>query len=225
MQGLYDATVTEAQTPRRTRLRAQQRRESILAVAMEVFAETGYHSAKVSTVAARLGVSEPVIFQNFGSKAALFAAVVDHAATLLCTAVDHLTEHVESVADLLTTMLAPDHVAAAHAPGSLGVLFADAAGLTTEPDIQAAASRARQRFAAALTRLLEHGQHTGHIRPDLNPIAGAWWIISLLATQRLRATDTPDYPTVETHLAELTLHTMLNEPHRDDDNPNAAHDL
>ncbi len=209
MQGLYDATVTEAQTPRRTRLRAQQRRESILAVAMEVFAETGYHSAKVSTVAARLGVSEPVIFQNFGSKAALFAAVVDHAATLLSDTLTHLADHVDSVADLLTTMLDPDHLAAAHAPGSLGVLFADAAGLTTEPDVQAAASRARQRFAAALTQLLEHGQHTGHIRPDLNPTAAAWWLISLIATQRLRATDTPDYPTIEAHLTTMTLQTLI----------------
>ena len=45
-----------------------------------MFAQTGYRAAKVSDVAARIGVSEPVIFQNFGSKAALFAAVVERAA-------------------------------------------------------------------------------------------------------------------------------------------------
>src|SRR6516225_2865832 len=66
--------------PRRTRLPAAQRRETILRAAAVVFAEAGYRAAKVSDVAARVGVTEPVIFQNFGSKAALFAAVVERAA-------------------------------------------------------------------------------------------------------------------------------------------------
>src|SRR4051794_41498758 len=63
--------------PRRTRLNAAQRRESILAAAVEVFSAAGYRAGKVSDVAALVGVSEPVIFQNFGSNAALFAAVGD----------------------------------------------------------------------------------------------------------------------------------------------------
>src|SRR5579859_5911224 len=67
-------------TPRRTRLSAAERRETILRAAAEVFAEAGYSAAKVSDVAARVGVSEPVVFQNFGSKAALFSAVVERAA-------------------------------------------------------------------------------------------------------------------------------------------------
>src|SRR5215475_11691601 len=62
---------------RRTRLPADQRRESILDAATEVFAEAGYRAGKVSEVAARVGVTEPVIFQNFGSKSALYTAVLD----------------------------------------------------------------------------------------------------------------------------------------------------
>jgi AcrR family transcriptional regulator len=65
---------------RRTRLPAAERRETILRAAAEVFAAAGYRAAKVSDVAAQVGVTEPVIFQNFGSKAALFAAVVERAA-------------------------------------------------------------------------------------------------------------------------------------------------
>src|SRR5487761_1059701 len=66
---------SEAGRARRTRLTAGQRRETILEAATEVFAASGYRAGKVSDVAARIGVTEPVIFQNFGSKAALFAAV------------------------------------------------------------------------------------------------------------------------------------------------------
>ena len=47
---------------RRTRLNAAQRRESILAAAVEVFSAAGYRAGKVSDVAALVGVSEPVIF-------------------------------------------------------------------------------------------------------------------------------------------------------------------
>jgi AcrR family transcriptional regulator len=44
----------------------------------------------VSEVAARVGVTEPVIFQNFGSKAALFAAVIERAAAEVRAALDAL---------------------------------------------------------------------------------------------------------------------------------------
>src|ERR1700726_4056502 len=79
-----------AQRAQRTRLSAAERRETILRAAAEVFAESGYRSAKVSDVAARVGVTEPVIFQNFGSKAALFAAVVQRAAAEVSASLDDL---------------------------------------------------------------------------------------------------------------------------------------
>ena len=72
--------VEEKAPARRTRLTAAKRRESILNAAVEVFSAAGYRAGKVSDVAVLVGVSEPVIFQNFGSKAALFAAVVDRVA-------------------------------------------------------------------------------------------------------------------------------------------------
>ena len=76
--------------PRRRRLPAAERRETILRAASAVFAESGYRAAKVSEVAARVGVTEPVIFQNFGSKAALFAAVIERAAAEVRAALDAL---------------------------------------------------------------------------------------------------------------------------------------
>ena len=63
--------VDDTAPARRTRMTAEQRRTSILDAATEVFAAAGYRAGKVSDVAARVGVTEPVIFQNFGSKAAL----------------------------------------------------------------------------------------------------------------------------------------------------------
>ncbi len=79
------AAVPAAHRPR-SRLSAADRRASIVAAATQVFSEVGYQRGTMSEVARRVGVSEPVIFQNFGSKAALFAAVIDNAAGQLSTA-------------------------------------------------------------------------------------------------------------------------------------------
>src|SRR5881394_1051905 len=97
----------EAAPSRRTRLSAAQRRESILAAAVEVFSAAGYRAGKVSDVAALVGVSEPVIFQNFGSKAALFAAVVDRVAGHVQAELDRLASQPGSAAGLLAHALEP----------------------------------------------------------------------------------------------------------------------
>lgn len=100
--------------PRRRRLPAAERRETILAAATEVFAQAGYRAGKVSDVAARAGVTEPVVFQNFGTKAALFAAVVERAAAEVRASLDDLAAQSGSATDLLSHVLAGAYHGAAH---------------------------------------------------------------------------------------------------------------
>ena len=105
--------------PRRRRLPAAERRETILRAASAVFAESGYRAAKVSEVAARVGVTEPVIFQNFGSKAALFAAVIERAAAEVRTALDALPATGDPVTgDPVTGLLAHVLAVGAHGPAA-----------------------------------------------------------------------------------------------------------
>jgi AcrR family transcriptional regulator len=56
---------------RRTRLTAEQRRESIVLAAIEVFTATGYRAGRVADVAAKIGVSETD--EHVGSVADLLA--------------------------------------------------------------------------------------------------------------------------------------------------------
>src|ERR1700722_7544356 len=91
---------------RRSRLPAAERRGTILRAAAEMFAESGYRAAKVSDVAARVGVSEPVIFQNFGSKSALFAAVIGRAAAQARDSLDELAAGPWPASGLLAHVLA-----------------------------------------------------------------------------------------------------------------------
>lgn len=59
------------------RLKAAERRASILAVAKILFADKGYHGVSVDEIAHRLGVSPAVLYRHFPSKEALYQSVVD----------------------------------------------------------------------------------------------------------------------------------------------------
>ena len=193
---------------RRTRLTAEQRRESILRAATEVFAATGYRAGKVSDVAARVGVSEPVIFQNFGSKAALYAAVLDRVATEIRGELQALVGQHGSVSDLLAHVLSPSPGSPPHGPGSPGVLFADAATLTADPSLTEPARRAARTLADHLADLVRRGQADGEIRADADPKAAAWLLLSVLSARPWRAAVMPDPHRLEGDLAALVLRAL-----------------
>ncbi|WP_037069043.1 TetR/AcrR family transcriptional regulator [Pseudonocardia acaciae] len=53
-----------------------ERREQLIEVARALFAEKGYAAASIEEVAQRGGVSKPVVYEHFGGKEGLYAAVV-----------------------------------------------------------------------------------------------------------------------------------------------------
>lgn len=195
----------------RPRLTAEQRRESILQAAIEVFAARGYRAGKVSDIAAKVGVTEPVIFQNFGSKAALYAAVIDRVARDIQTELHTLVEHHGSASDLLNHVLAPSHDHHGdHAPGAHGLLFVDAATLIAEPGLSGAARSAVGAVAGHLTEIIRRGQADGDIRAEIDPETGAWLLISVLATRPLRgAATTPNGGHLENDLTALAIQAVL----------------
>ena len=61
----------------RARRPASERRKEILAAATVEFAETGLAGTRLEVIAARAGISHPRIVQMFGTKRALFLAVIE----------------------------------------------------------------------------------------------------------------------------------------------------
>jgi AcrR family transcriptional regulator len=54
-----------------------QRRQQLLDVGRELFAERGYEATSIEEIAARAAVSKPVVYEHFGGKEGLYAVVVD----------------------------------------------------------------------------------------------------------------------------------------------------
>jgi AcrR family transcriptional regulator len=61
----------------RRRLASDDRRTQILAAALDVFAERGFHGTRTRELARRAGVSEALVFSHFPTKEALIRAIID----------------------------------------------------------------------------------------------------------------------------------------------------
>lgn len=83
-------SVTEG---RRRRMPAADRREQILAAALDVFASGGYHETTLDAVAASAGISKALIYEHFDSKRALHVAL--------------LNRYEQDLLERVTTALAP----------------------------------------------------------------------------------------------------------------------
>jgi AcrR family transcriptional regulator len=60
-----------------------EREDQIVAVAVTEFAERGYAGASMAAIAARAGISKPLVYQYFGSKDGLYLACLHHVAAAL----------------------------------------------------------------------------------------------------------------------------------------------
>jgi len=72
-----------------------QRREQLIAIGRQLFAERGFDATSVEEVASRAKVSKPVVYEHFGGKEGLYAVVVDR--------------EVRNILDRITTALTAGH--------------------------------------------------------------------------------------------------------------------
>jgi AcrR family transcriptional regulator len=70
-----------------------ERREQLVNVARSLFAEKGFAGASIEEIAARAGVSKPVVYEHFGGKQGIYAVVLDREVAAL---LDTLTTSLRS---------------------------------------------------------------------------------------------------------------------------------
>ena len=194
---------------RRRRLDAASRRATILEAAVPLFATAGYEQTRVSDIAARVGVTEPVIFQNFGTKAELFASVLDYVSEQAIAYLSGLAMQHQNVGAWLRHLLAAEHLDHLHTAPMFGVLFEDAHRLQFEPGVSAALQRTIARVAESLASVLQRGQCEGSIRADVPPLSLAWLAVSLIQARQFRRRFTPEPSSqLERDLLDHVLHAF-----------------
>jgi AcrR family transcriptional regulator len=189
--------------PRRRRLDSASRRETILDAAVPLFASAGYEQTRMADVAARVGVTEPVIFQNFGTKAELFVAALERAANDAASYLDAIAEEHANVHDWLSYLLAAEHLERLHTAPMFGVFFADAHRMQLEVGIGGTLHRCVTRVAEAIAGILRRGQAERSIRDDAAPDTLAWLVVSLIQAHQFRRTHVAEpSPALERALLE-----------------------
>jgi AcrR family transcriptional regulator len=130
-------------SPGGSRMTGRQRREQLLDIGRELFAERGYEATSVEEVAARAGVSKPVVYEHFKGKDGLYALVVDrelsrlgarleaalddgHPRRLLEQAADAFLGYIEDETDGFRVLVRDSPMASAS--GGLASLIGDVAG-------------------------------------------------------------------------------------------------
>ena len=69
------------------RLTAEQRRQQLVDVALELFARRGYRATTMDDIADAAGVTKPLVYQHFSSKRALYLELVNSLAQELLIAI------------------------------------------------------------------------------------------------------------------------------------------
>jgi AcrR family transcriptional regulator len=77
MDRVTDTRHQETATTARARMTGKQRREQLIEVGRKLFADKGFEGTTVEEIAAKAGVSKPVVYEHFGGKEGLYAVVVD----------------------------------------------------------------------------------------------------------------------------------------------------
>ena len=62
------------------RMKSEERRAAIIRAAIRLFAEKGFRGATTRELAGALGVTEPVLYQHFATKRALYSAIIEEKA-------------------------------------------------------------------------------------------------------------------------------------------------
>jgi len=208
-----DVDGQSAKRPRRRRLAAAVRRATILDAAIPVFATVGYEQTRMSDVAAQVGVTEPVIFQNFGTKAELFAAALERVSEQASDYLNDMAGKHASVDRWLRQLLASDHLDHLHTAPMFGVLFADAHRLQFDTEVSTALQRSVAFVADAMAGILRRGQREGSIRADVPPLTLAWLVVSLIQARQFRRTYSSEpSPVLEADLLGRNLEIFRPKP-------------
>jgi len=144
--------MTSAASSRTARLPRSERRQMLLDAARDVFVTSGYHAAAMDDIAARAGVSKPVLYQHFPGKLPLYLALLDASAEAL---VESIAVALASTTDNQLRVEATvrayfDYVSDEH--GAFRLVFES--DLTSEPSVRERVDRVNLACAEAVSDVI-----------------------------------------------------------------------
>jgi AcrR family transcriptional regulator len=136
-----------------TRLPAARRRSQLLAVALQVFAERGFHPTSMNDVAEAAGVTKPVLYQHFGSKRELYLELLEDVGSQLRDAIGKATSEASTPREQVQRGFAAWFRFVAEHGDAFQVLFGG--GSRRDEEFAAHARRVEEAVAETIAGLIE----------------------------------------------------------------------
>ncbi|GIT78517.1 TetR family transcriptional regulator [Leifsonia sp. LS1] len=217
MQAGHNGEMTEstqkAPSSRRGRHRGTERgdsrRDELVHVASELFAENGYRDTSIADIAQRVGVTQQALLYYFGSKPALLDAVIDDRDGAAVA----FAEELAAIGGFDAIDALPDSARRNAAEPNLVRLFAVLVAENLSRDAVAHdhfVTRYR-RLRRIVAGLIAEGQRTGVFEPGIDPALKAAEVIAVidgLNTQWLLDPDDIDIVAVTEQFAEGLAETL-----------------
>lgn len=195
------------------RLRAPERRRTILDAALSVLAQNGYAGMTTARLARKAGITEPILYRHFPSKRTMLRSLLDEVTRRMMAAFHQLTMgETDAVASLRRICLGYPELSR-HYQREFRII--------NQALVEAKDARAQKLLVAHydayrrfLQTLIEQGQREGSLRDDIPAAAGAWHMIhcalGFLMTQEIRGNTTA--PGLVEEFANATLGGLLKVP-------------
>jgi AcrR family transcriptional regulator len=187
------------------RLKADDRRTQLMAVASRLFAERGFDATTTASIATSAAISEPILYRHFPSKLALFSAIVSHHSEQLIARWEHLLANIDDPADQIRAIAgaAPDQTMS----GIEGYRVLHGALLTCrDPEVTEVVRQHYLKVQAYFASIIREGQRRGvfaHAEVEQN----AWQLVMMGTGFILLGANLPGImPTFEPH--KMVEHTM-----------------
>ncbi|MEE8602879.1 TetR/AcrR family transcriptional regulator [Euzebya tangerina] len=192
------------------RMTAGERRDQLIGVAKETFAELGYDGASVEEIAARAGVSKPVVYEHFGGKEGIYAVVVDREATRLLDKISAYIDDKNGGRQIINASALAFLHYIEEDPAAFRVLTRDSPASVTTPGIAGLLSDVADKAAGVLAAFFDRSGLDPATAPlyagalvGMVAYVGSWW-----ATAR-----EPSAEEVAQHITALAYHGLRDLPH------------
>lgn len=140
---------------------ANRRREVILAAALELFRERGFHSVGVDDIGTAAGISGPGVYRHFSGKSSLLVALFDSITERMLLGAEEIQKMDCQPAEMLDRLVA-FHVATAVEERALVAVWLQDGRSLPDPEEQRIRGRHAEYFGIWLATLAQ-------VRPDLGP--------------------------------------------------------
>jgi len=159
-------------------MRADKRRDQLLSVAAELFAQRGYRGTTTAELAKAAGVTEPILYRHFSSKLELFVTLIDEVSAEVLQAWSDMLKAKTNGQERWRALLAGNPATHPRGRGVYRVIFQAMTEFHSDPAIARALLNHIGKLHHFLSEEVAMLQKQDVVRSDVGPDRVAWMLVS-----------------------------------------------